>query len=338
MLRRLSSSTASSSPSLAAAIGAVATVRPNALAVLAPQQDIQWTYEALDTKARCLACGLEDLGYKKGSVIISDVPNVAENLLLQVALSHLGAAIATPPKDADALAKLCNTYDVKGLVVTDGASLPAVVADGLPHALPTVSLDVAEGARPARGNVNFNELLEHCPPRKDAPAATEESLIGVYGGASLTHSAARALGGDAAATLGVTETDVICCSVTLMHAFGIGSAVGSALNSGAGAAVVLPAVGGIRGCGDPSQRASVTIDVLLSTGTTVMFGDTHTLRAMAAEPVPAARTLSLRTGVIKIGSGNDFLPGVREVPAPKGGAPLPLEYAGVALHGFGKAQ
>jgi hypothetical protein len=83
----------------------------------------------------------------------------------------------------------------------------------------------------------------------------------------------------------------------------------------------------------------VTIDVLASTGATQLFGDTHTLRAMAAAaaatPLPP---LALRTGVIKIGSGTDFLDGVREAPAPKGGEPLPLEWAGVTLHAFGKAK
>ena len=46
----------------------------------------------------------------------------------------------------------------------------------------------------------------------------------------------------------------------------------------------------------------------------------------------------LRTGVVKIGSGSTFLDGVTEVPpGPKGGDPLPLEYAGVALRAMGKA-
>lgn len=315
----------------ASSLASLGAPPPSALALLAPQQGISMEYGQLDLKARQLATGLEDLGYVAGSVIISDFPNTAENLLLQCALAHVGAAIATPPKDEAAMAALCAAHDVRGVVTVDGMAPTA----GPAKALPTVYLELEEGLRPAsRGAVAFAELLEHCPPRGGAPAATPESLVGVFGTAPLSHAAAADLGADAASTLGLSAADRVCCSVTLMHAFGVQACAAA---FGAGAAVVLPAVGGIRGCGDPSQRASVTADVLATSGATVLFGDTHTLRAMAAAPAPAAM-LALRTGVIKIGSGSSFLPGVREAPAPKGGEPLPLEYAGVAMHAFGKAK
>jgi len=244
----------------------------------------------------------------------------------------------TPPKDGDALEGLLAKYDVKGIICVDAAA-PPKHCDAIGGALPLVSLEQPEGLRPAAGTVSFMELLEHCPPRGSAPSATETSLLGVYGGTALSQDAARTLGQDAASKLGTGVNDRVCCSVTLMHAFGIASSVSSALYSGA--AVVLPAVGGIRGCGDPAQRAAVTVEVLAETSATQLFGDTHTLKAMlAAEKTAAvsAPPLALRTGVIKIGSGNDFLDGVREAPAPKGGGePMPLEYAGIALHAFGKA-
>jgi len=102
-----------------------------------------------------------------------------------------------------------------------------------------------------------------------------------------------------------------------------------------GGAVVLPAVGGIRGCGDPQQRADVTLSVLEASRATQLFADTHTLRAM---PPADGRDLSaLRTGVVKIGSGSDFLEGVHEAPT-KGGEPLELSFAGVRLVAMGKAS
>ena len=61
---------------------------------------------------------------------------------------------------------------------------------------------------------------------------------------------------------------------------GIGSAVTSAVMSGA--AVVLPAVGGIKGCGDPKQRAGVTVEVLHETQSTLLFADTHIIKQMPA--------------------------------------------------------
>ena len=68
--RLLSTSTTPSS--LAAAVASSAATRPSSIALLAPQQGISWTFAELDEKARCLASGLEDLGYKPGAVAISD--------------------------------------------------------------------------------------------------------------------------------------------------------------------------------------------------------------------------------------------------------------------------
>jgi len=159
-------------------------------------------------------------------------------------------------------------------------------------------------------------------------------VLGVYGGTPLTHAEAISQGTEAAHHLELTESDRVCCSVTLMHPFGIGSSVTSTLL--AGGTLVLPAVGGIRGCGDPKQRAQVTLETLASTKTTVVFGDSHTLKAMLDAP-PPSQPLSLRTGAIKIGSGASFLAGIREIPASKGGQATPLEYGGVALRAVGKA-
>jgi hypothetical protein len=324
MSRRCLSSTAA--PRSLASL--VASASPSSLALLAPQQGISWTYAELDRNSRKLAGGLKDLGYRAGGVCISDVPNVAENLLLQLALAHIGASISTPPKDADAMKKLVDAHDVQGVVCVDSAANP--VAD--PQTLPTVELS-SGGPRSPGAAVSFAELLEHSPPHAGAPAATEASLLGSFGGAKLSHGAAIELGEDAAARLKLTAADRVCCSVTLMHAFGIGSAVTSALVSGA--TVVLPAVGGIRGCGNPSQRAEVTVQVLSDVRATVLLGDTHTLKAMPRPPPPEL-SLSLRAGVIKIGSGSSFLEGVAEAPGTKGAPPTPLEYAGCRFHAMGK--
>ena len=304
--------------------------------MLSPQQGIEWSYGELDEKSRCLASGLEDIGYKSGSVAISDVPNVVENLLLQLALSHLGGSICTPPKDAAAMEAISQKFNIRGVVCLDGEAPPSTAV--LQDPLPLTYLSVGDGCRPAAGSVEFTELITHCPPRGDAPVANEGSTLGIYGGAALTHGTALALGADASRKLSIGPGDRVCCSVTLMHAFGIASACTTALISGA--AVVLPAVGGIKGCGDPKQRASVTLEILATTGTTVLFGDSHTLKALVAlpPPLPEPSALSLRTGVIKIGSGNDFLDGVTEIPAPAkgGGAATPLEFLGTAFHAFGK--
>lgn len=214
--RRLSTSRMASS-SIAAA---VASAKPSNIALLAPQQGIAWSYEEFDLKARCLASGLEDVGYGPGTVAMCDVPNVAENLLLQCALSHVGASIASPPKDDKALEALCEQHNVRGIICADAAApLPLSLPPGL---LPAVYLDVADDVRPPAGSVAFGELIAHCPPRGSAPAATEDGILGIFGGAVLTQAAASALGASAAAKLGLGVEDRVCVSVTLMHAFGIG--------------------------------------------------------------------------------------------------------------------
>ena len=328
----------SGAPTISSLAAAVSIAPREALALIAPQQDVAWTYEELDTKARCLASGLEDIGYRSGDVAVSNVPNVAENLLLQLALSHIGASITTPPKDAAAAEKLAGAgHKIRGIICLDGAQPPDVRIDAS-KAVPMCYLSVGDGLRPSNGSVDFHELLTHCPPRGAPPAANAGSVLGIYGGAALTHGAALDLGLDAARELGLTAADRVCCSVTLMHAMGIGTSCSSALVSGA--AIVLPAVGGIKGCGDPSQRASVTLEVLGSTKTTALFGDSHTLKALRSldsRLLPPAGELALRTGVFKIGSGSSFLAEVTEIPAGKGEEkPTPLEFLGVKFHAMGK--
>jgi len=284
------------------------------LALIAPQQGVNWTYGELDQRCRSLARGLREVGVAKGSFAVSDLPNVCENLVLQLALAHLGASIATV-KDAEGLAKLCDRETVCVALSSSRSSFLASAELKAPPIILAESSD--EDIKP--GSLLFQEVSSAPADTADA-LAREDGLMGVYNGASLTHGTALSLARDAAAHLQTTPDDRACVSITLCHAFGIGSATGSALSSGA--AVVLPAVGGIRGCGDPKQRAAVTLEVLRSAAATQLFADTHTLRAF---PETSDATLALRTGVVKIGSGSDFL----DSPT--------YRFAGVTLHSMGKA-
>ena len=134
--------------------------------------------------------------------------------------------------------------------------------------------------------------------------------LGYFGSANpLTQESALKQGEDMRQHLVMKHEDRVCVSITLYHAFGIGSACSSALLSGA--AIVLPAVGGLRGCGVPSQRAETTLNTLVSEQCTLLFADTHTLKAMCDESLSgaldAAELSSLRGGVCKTGSGTDIL-------------------------------
>jgi hypothetical protein len=167
------------------------------------------------------------------------------------------------------------------------------------------------------GFIPFSDL-ENAPADTEVTAATPEGLLASYNGASLTHAQAIHLGQEAAGALNSSPTDRTCVSITLCHAFGMGSGVGSALVSEG--AVVLPAVNGIRGCGDPKQRAVETGAVLAETQSTLLFADTHVIKHMPA----AAGAVQLRGGVVKVSSGTEIW---------EGGD---IEYAGVPLHSIGK--
>jgi len=265
------------------------------------------TYGELDLKIRSLARGFRELGVKKGDIVASDAPNVAENVILQLALSHLGAGFATA-KDVDML------QGKVGPVVSVVPSSEDSWLASLATPLPAVRLDTATGQD---GYVSYTELSGQEPDGEDA-AATPECLLGNYNGAAMSQAQALALGNDAAQMMHSNEQDRTCVSITLCHSFGLGSGVGSAFVSGG--AVVLPAAGGIRGCGDPKQRATVTHEVLQSTGSTLLFADTHILKQL-----PASSGMVLRGGIVKIGSGTDIFD--------DGSG---MEYAGAALFAMGK--
>ena len=111
------------------------------------------------------------------------------------------------------------------------------------------------------------------------------------------------LGKAAAQQLNMTDSDRVCISITLCHAFGIGSGVGSVFERNA--ALILPAVGGIKGCGIPSERAEVTLQTLKLTNTTLLLADTHIMKHFPSlEPSAVPQ---LRGGIVKVGSGNTFL-------------------------------
>jgi hypothetical protein len=231
-------------------LSAIRRAAPTALALDAPRQQVLWSYGELHQRVRQLAGGLRELGVGKGDVVASDLPNVCENLLLQLAVAHLGGSFAS-------------AKDEKSLLAAVGEVRCAVVQSpevswlwGFAKTAPRAVLLDMDGAGTETGGVPaFSELAGHAVDTHDE-AATPEGLFATYGGSALTHEQAAVLGAGAAAGLGSTAADKTCVSITLCHAFGMGSGVGGALTSGG--AVVLPAADGIRGCGDPKQRAEVS--------------------------------------------------------------------------------
>jgi acyl-CoA synthetase (AMP-forming)/AMP-acid ligase II len=300
---------------IAAALDAAALKRPSHLAVVSPFQTInnmpsQFTYKDLRRKSNDLAGFLQAYGYERNDVMVSDLPNIVENLVLQIACNRLGVTYATT-KNNEGMGKLSK---VKGSVSATGEGYLAETNLSLPYLSGEFLVDMIHGDGLAefglddyeQGNGDDENLVPHALYNNTVPFTNAEALK---------------FGEDAAWELAMVEQDVVCISITLCHAFGMGSAVCSALHSGA--TMVLPSVGGIQGCGVPSERAKATFDALEQEKCTLLFADTHTLKALAEFDKP--EQLNLRGGVCKTGSGSDFLTET-------------VKFGGVSLKTMGKKE
>ena len=107
----------------------------------------------------------------------------------------------------------------------------------------------------------------------------------------LGHGAASARG------LALAANDKVCVPVPLNHAMGFGFGLLAALS--AGSAVVLPAA---------LADSSATAAALRDEQCTVLLTDTHLMRALDTLPETesSAAAASLRTGLVKVGSGEQF--------------------------------
>jgi len=296
----------SSVRTIAHLVDAAAAKFPDRLALTSPFQGHKFTYAELSKTTQELAGFLSMYGYEKKDLMVSDLPNTTENLFVQLACNRLGLAYCTT-KNLEQMAKLPK---VKGAICADDTAatgnflsqtnlpLPYLTGDFLQELIHDGGLDAYSMETEDSGN----ETTPHAFYNSTDPFTNPQALK---------------LGEDSSFQLAMYEQDVVCVSVTLSHAFGFGSAVSSALMMGA--AICLPAVGGIRGCGVPSERAAATLEVLKSEKCTLLFADTHTLEALPEPPLD----LVLRGGVCKIASGSDFLEQTRT-------------YGGVKLMTMGK--
>jgi acyl-CoA synthetase (AMP-forming)/AMP-acid ligase II len=288
---------------IASLLDKTSIAHPNRLALISPFQSQFYTYTQLQYKTNALAGFLTTYGYQTNDVLISDLPNISENLILQIACNRAGIRYGTA-KNLESMAKFPK---VKGAVCASSTGFLSETNLPLPYLGGDYLLDLIENGLEEFSQEDFDE-------------EEEDGVHAYYGStAGYTNRMALEQGREAAEQLVMNEQDVVCVSITLCHAFGMGSAVCSALDRGA--SIVLPAVGGIQGCGVPSERAAATFQVLESEKCTLLFADTHTLKALPDDPMK----LYLRGGVCKIGSGSTFLEEKRK-------------YGGVSLKTIGKVE
>ena len=273
---------------------------PTAVALRSQTEALTIDFGTLERRAAATAAVLQSKGLEAGQVLVSDLQNTSQNLVVQLACSSLGVAYGTAKNDK-ALAKLTSTLDVGGILCTDAPN-DGHMAHGVSLILPAADLHQESMGREGEsvsGGANEN----HAFYNSTSP---------------LTNDTIEELAEDAIRHLELTPSDTACVSITLSHAFGIGSAAAACLSSGA--CISLPNVDGLHGCGVPSDRAAATL-LALEDGATVLYADTHTLKALPSD----VNLPQLRTGVCKISSGADFL---------EQGSP----FAGLNLWTLGKRQ
>eukprot|EP00913_Durusdinium_trenchii_P021187 g19905.t1 len=311
--------------SLASLVWSQAAQEGSKLAVAAPQQGVSWSFTELEQRAGRIAGGLAKHGVTRGSTVVTDLPNSADNLLLQVSCSSGEASFRAD--DEGQLAELQKVTDLK-LAVThrSGDAVNAALAK---YQLPAKPVVVEDGWHSETWSPDFDLDGELAPlVQSEVPervsVAGDDTLLGYWSStkALTIREAIEEMGAAAKERLAITAADRVLVSITLCHAFGIGSAV---------TGLVLPGASGIRGCGSPSQRAEATLAAMVSHKCSLLFADIHTLKAL---PTPSGQ-LQLRGGVCKVGSGAEFLD-LREAKLGPNGEMRPLEYAGVPLVAIGK--
>ena len=284
---------------------------PDSLALLSPPQSIRLTYLQLATRASVLAQKLEQSHVGKSDIVLTNLPNVAEGVVLQLALQKLRASVATAKNEASVL-DFQKTMSESGRVIS--GAVAAAHGDWLSS---WASSDSGQRCHVLLGGT----ILEVNTPDNDDVLKEEFGLVGAdfplgYFNSSkpLVDQEAVQLGENLAAKLDVTSCDRVAVAITLYHQFSH-----MAMNAifSRGATLVLPAVGGLHGCGVPSQRAAATLSVMVEEKCSLLVADTHTVKALNGEdlkiPLRDADLGSLRGGVCKVASGAEFLDPVVEL-------------------------
>ena len=282
------------------------------LALVSPTQNLFLTYEEAWAQSASLAECLISKDVVAGDVVGTDLPNVAESLLLHLACSRLGASVATA-KTPDSFPSNMRL----GVVASADSAL-------LQHS-PSLQMLVA-GSEEMKSALDGDSRMDF-DDEDSSPEATMDRPLGYFNSSTpYTQQQCLAHGRAMQQHLNVTPEDKACVSISLFHPFGIGTSVcGTWL---AGATVVLPAVGGLHGCGVPSERAAVTACTLHEQECSLLFADKHTLTALDGvfagdQKMRTAATSNLRGGISKMGSGSDILD-------------TKVDCGGVALYTLGK--
>jgi len=277
----------------------------NGLRMLAPAQNIRWTGKELASRIENLSAAFTAFDYKQSDrLVICGQAHAAENVVAQLAVAIAGGSVSTV-KTSDAIAG--QTSAAKGVFVG--------LDDAKYAAAPGLHPPIVCGELAARvpGALTFEAVSWDTPFPQGEPRVNADREPEFFYNSSTGVSLEKlfAQGEATQQQLGLTAEDSVCLPITMNHSMGMGFGVLAALLSEA--TIVLPGT---------APEASSTMAALQELECTVLFADTHTYNTLPQEAVLP----KLRTGVVKIGSGEAF------------GLAEPRMFAGVELHTIGKPK
>jgi len=273
--------------------------------MLAPAQNIQWTGKELATRIENLSAAFTAFDYKQSDrLVICGQAHAAENVVAQLAVAVAGGSVSTV-KTSDAIA--AQTAAAKGVFVG--------LDDAKYAAAPGLHPPVVCGEMAARvpGALTFDAISWDTPfPAGQPPSDGAEEPEFFYNSAKgVSLESLFAQGEATQQQLGLGAEDSLCLPVTMNHSMGMGFGVLAALLSEA--TIVLPGT---------TPDVTSTMAALQDLECTVLFADTHTYKTLPQDAVLP----KLRTGVVKIGSGEGF------------GLADPRRFAGIDLVTVGKPK
>jgi len=281
-------------------------------AIVAPAQDVRWTWAELRDRTDALARGLDSLGLAVGDRVGIWSPNCVEWVLTQFATAQLGLVLVSinPAYRTHELGHALRLAGVRALVMARSFKtsdyvgmlaelMPATAGDAAgplfdPN-LPELRYVVEIGGSTARARIGFDDLLmdegEPLRPALDPMQAINiqftSGTTGAPKGATLSHRNLLHNGASAAAGMRLGPDDSLCIPVPLYHCFGMVLGVLVCLTSGA--TMVFPG---------PAFDAGLVLRIVEQERCTALHGVPTMFLAELDHPDFAAFDLSsLRTGI-----------------------------------------
>ena len=208
-------------------------------AIIAPFQNIQWTYEELNARADALATGFLELGLQPGDRVGIWAPNCAEWTCTQFACAKAGLILVTvnPAYRKSELEYALNKAGCRVLVLAEahrGVAFALMLRELVDEKkLPSLEHALLIGKRRQEGFLAFDDIAatkadgrvaKIGAALKNADAINIQFTSGTTGfpkGATLSHRNILNNGFFVGEAIGLSPEDKVCIPVPLYHCFGM---------------------------------------------------------------------------------------------------------------------